>query len=106
MPTTLGAGWMLRRARTSARVELDRAFGEFRIGASVIGEGRRFDDVANTLALPGYATLDLRAEYAPHPAWTLQARVGNVLDRDYQTAAYYNQPGREYGLSLRYRPAR
>ena len=95
-----------RRGRTSGRIDLDRAFGDVRVGASVVGEGRRFDDVANTLALPGYATLDLRAEYALHPAWTLQARVGNVLDRDYETAAYYNQPGREYGLNLRYRPAR
>jgi vitamin B12 transporter len=95
-----------RRARTSGRIDLDRAFGDVRLGASVVGEGRRFDDVANTLALPGYATFDLRAEYALDPAWTLQARVGNVFDRDYETAAYYNQPGREYGLSLRYRPAR
>lgn len=95
-----------RRARTSGRIDLDRAFGDLRIGASWIGEGRRFDDVANTLALPGYATVDLRAEYALHPAWTLQARVGNALDRDYQTAAYYDQPGREYGMTLRYRPSK
>jgi vitamin B12 transporter len=95
-----------RRARTSGRIDLDRAFGGLRLGASVTGEGHRFDDVANTLALPGYATLDLRAEYALDRAWTLQARVANALDRDYPSAAYYNQPGREYGLTLRYRPKR
>jgi vitamin B12 transporter len=95
-----------RRARTSARIDLDRAFGDFRFGASWVGEGERYDDVANTLRLPGYATIDLRAEYALHPAWTLQARVANAFDRDYETAAYYSQPGREYGLALRYRPAR
>ena len=95
-----------RRARTSARIDVDRAFGDFRFGLSWIGEGERYDDVANALRLPGYATVDLRAEYALHPAWTLQARVANAFDRDYETAAYYNQPGREYGLALRYRPAR
>ena len=78
----------------------------FRVGASWIGEGERYDDVANTLRLPGYASVDLRAEYALHPDWTLQARVANVFDRAYETAAYYNQPGREYGLALRYRPTR
>jgi vitamin B12 transporter len=25
-----------------------------------------------------------------------------VFDREYETIAWYNQPGREYGLSLRY----
>ena len=53
------------------------------------------------MRLGGYATLDLRAAYAFTPDWTLQARVDNVFDRDYETVAWYNQPGREYGLSLR-----
>jgi vitamin B12 transporter len=95
-----------RRARTSARVDLDRVFGAWRLGLGWIGEGGRHDDVANTLRLPGYATVDLRAEFALHPDWTLQGRVGNVFDREYETAAYYAQPGREYGLTLRYRPLR
>jgi len=38
----------------------------------------------------------------PAPAWTLQARAGNVFDRDYETAAYYAQQGRNYSLTLRY----
>ena len=54
--------------------------------------------------LGGYSTLDLRLEYAIAPAWTLQAKVGNVFDRDYETVAWYNQAGRTYGLSLRYQP--
>lgn len=95
-----------RRARTSARLDLDRGFGDLRLGASVVGEGERYDDVANTLRLSGYATLDLRAEYALSPAWTLQARVANAFDRDYETAAYYVQPGRTFALALRYAPAR
>ena len=100
-----------RRARSAARVDLDRGFGDIgfddiRVGMSVIGEGERYDDVANTLRLPGYATVDLRVEYALHADWTLQGRVANAFDRDYETAAYYRQPGREYGLALRYRPSR
>ncbi len=95
-----------RRARHSARLDLDRGFGDWRLGASWIGEGSRFDDVANTLELGGYATLDLRVEYAMHPDWMLQVRANNVFDRAYETAAFYNQPGREFGVSLRYRPAK
>jgi vitamin B12 transporter len=54
--------------------------------------------------LGGFATTDLRFEYAFDDAWTLQARAANVFDRHYETVAWYNQPGREFGLSLRYAP--
>jgi vitamin B12 transporter len=93
-----------RRARTTGRVDVDHAFGDWRVGASVLGESRRYDDVANTLEVAGFSTIDLRAEWRFSPAWTLQARASNVLDRTYETAAYYTQPGREYGLTLRYSP--
>lgn len=101
----LNAGNALpRRARHSARIALDRAFGGFRIGATGITEGSRFDDVANTRRLGSYARLDLRAEYAVTAAWTLQARLANAFDREYETASFYNQPGREWFLTLRYAP--
>ena len=93
-----------RRARSTGRIDLDRGFGKFRFGTTLNGAGSRYDDAANNLRLGGYATLDLRAEYAFHPDWTLLARVGNAFDRDYETIAWYNQPGREYGLSLRWQP--
>ena len=93
-----------RRARQTARLDLDRAFGDFRFGITGITEGARFDDVANTIRLGGYATLDLRGEWTFKPDWSLQARVANVFDRDYETAAFYNQPGRELQLTLRYAP--
>ncbi len=94
-----------RRARQSARLSVDRSFGALRLGATWIGEGARYDDIANRRRLGGYATLDLRGEYAIGEAWTLQAGVANVFDRDYETAAFYNQPGRTYQLRLRYAAA-
>ncbi len=93
-----------RRARRTARVDADRRFGDWRIGASWVGEGARYDNVANSLRLGGYATVDLRAELAFARDWSLQASVRNAFDRDYETAAYYNQPGREFGLTLRWAP--
>jgi len=93
-----------RRARMSGRIDVDRAIGDFRIGASLVGDGRRYDDAANQLALGGYATVDLRVEYALAPSWTLQARAANVFDRDYETSAFYAQAGRQYAVTLRYRP--
>ena len=69
--------------------------------ASVIGQGRRFDDRNNTVELPAYATLDLRAGYRLNPEWTASATWTNVLDRDYETIAGYPQPGQAFNLELR-----
>ena len=95
-----------RRSPRSGRIDIDRSFGAFRFGTTVSGASARYDDAANNLRLGGYGTVDLRVEYAVNADWSLQARATNVFDRDYETIAWYNQPGREYGLSLRYQPAR
>lgn len=93
-----------RRARESARIDVDRAFGAWRFGGSWLASGGRWDDVANTLHVGGYATLDLRGEFALSRGWSLQGQIRNAFDRRYETAAFYNQPGREFALSLRWRP--
>jgi vitamin B12 transporter len=93
---------LARRARNSGRVDVDRRFGDFRIGTTLTGASHCYDDAANQVRLAGYGTVDLRVEYAINDAWTLQARANNVFDREYETVGWYNQSGREYGLSLRY----
>jgi vitamin B12 transporter len=93
-----------RRADRGLRVDVDRRFGAFGIGASAIAEGARYDDAANTRRIGGYATLDLRADYRIGDVWTLSAGIANALDRDYETVSYYNQPGRTWSLRLRYAP--
>jgi vitamin B12 transporter len=93
-----------RRAKQSLRMDLDRSFGRYNLGASLVVEGRRYDDLANTLELDGYVTMDLRAEYLFAKAWRLQARAENLFDENYETAAFYNQPERGLYLTLRYQP--
>ena len=97
--------WLARRAHLGGRLDVDRGFGPLRVGITANGAGHRFDDAANSVRLAGYGTVDLRVEYALTPAWTLQARAANVFDRQYETVAWYNQPGREYQLTLRYASA-
>ena len=96
--------WLPRRAQQTARLDLDRRFGAFRAGLTVQGAGKRYDDAANAVKVAGYGTLDLRAEYALTPSWSLLARAANVFDRRYETVAWFNQPGREYQVSVRYQP--
>jgi vitamin B12 transporter len=66
--------------------------------------GRRFDDPANTERLGGYTLLDLRAGWHFSPLWMLQAHLSNALNHDYETALFYNQPGFQAFLTLRYTP--
>lgn len=91
-----------RRARTSLRIDADRDFGDYSVGATVIAADRRYDNLSNSRRLGGYATADLRGEYRITSEWRVQARIENLLDKDYKTAAFYNQSGRAGYLTLRY----
>ncbi|MFD0724293.1 TonB-dependent vitamin B12 receptor [Lysobacter brunescens] len=94
-----------RRARETARIDVDRAFGDFSLGLTGVAEGKRYDNLANTRRIDGFATLDLRAEYRFARHWTVQARVANLFDERYETTSFYNQPGRTWSLMLRFQPA-
>jgi len=106
-PRNTGGGFedgnlLPRRSRTNARIDVDHSFGRFSFGASVAATGKRYDDPANAVRLPGYATADLRVGYGFAAAWTLQVNANNVFDKTYETAAFYPQPGRNWFVSLRY----
>jgi vitamin B12 transporter len=95
-----------RRPEQTFRLDLDRSFGPIRAGGSVFLSGRSYDLLfdGSRVRLDGYALVDLRAEYLFSDSLRLQARLENLLDKDYETLAYYNQPGRGVYLTLRYAP--
>jgi vitamin B12 transporter len=93
-----------RRAQYTARLDLDRDIGDLSVGATLFESGPSFEDPANTQRLGGYGTLDVRAAWRLQSRWELQALLRNALNRDYETALYYNQPGRSAYLTLRYLP--
>ncbi|MEW5835709.1 MAG: TonB-dependent vitamin B12 receptor [Pseudomonadota bacterium] len=97
--------WLPRRPERTARIDVDRHFGAFSVGATFNAAGARYDDLANVHRLGGYATTDLRASVAFASHWELEGRLANAFDRRYETLYYFNQPGRSWYLTLRYRPA-
>jgi len=104
-PVNVADGTQLpRRARESARLSADWRGGGWTLGGSLQAQGSRYDDAANTRRLPGYATLDLRAERQLARDWALGLRLDNAFDRGYETVLGYNQPGREGFVSLRWTP--
>ncbi|MEW6706585.1 MAG: TonB-dependent receptor [Pseudomonadota bacterium] len=101
---------LVRRARHSLKLAADRRFGDWGAGATLSAFSTRrdvtfdsnFDEVP--VSLPRHALLDLRAEWAFAPGWSVQARLNNVSDRQYESAYGYNQPGRELYVTLRWAP--
>lgn len=93
-----------RRPEYSAQLDVDRFVGRFNLGLSVHVAGKRFDDSANKRELDAYQLVTLRGGVRLGDDWKLQARLENLLDEDYQTAEFYNQPDRNVFVTLRYQP--
>ena len=87
--TTLSASWTPLAALTLA--------------ADLRLVSRSFDDAANTVRLPGYAVATLRGSWTLTERVDLFARLENLADEDYQTAAGYAQPGRSAFVGARLR---
>lgn len=93
---------LTRRPRTAGHVDVERRVGVVLLGARLVAEGHRFDNADNSRRIGGFGLLDLRAETALAEQWRVQLRAANVLDKQYETLSFYNQPGRAVYLSLRY----
>jgi len=98
-----------RRAKQTARLDIDRQLGAFSLGTTVTARSYSYNDIANNEWISGYALMDLRASYQVNRQWQLAASINNLFDRDYETTRAwggipYNQPGRAYYLTLRYQP--
>jgi vitamin B12 transporter len=97
---------LARRPERTARIDVDHDFAAFTVGGSVYAAGYSYDDAANTRRLGGYTTADVRATWHLDSDWSVQGRLANAFDRRYETAAFYNQLGRTYYLTVRYSPVR
>ncbi|PHQ25946.1 TonB-dependent receptor [Marinobacter guineae] len=101
-----------RRAEKNLRLDVDRLFDQWSVGASFIAESDRYNDAANKSLLPGYGTVDVRAAWNFLPGWSARFKVDNVLDRRYATSLGndsvtfepfdYLAAGRTYMASVRY----
>jgi vitamin B12 transporter len=93
---------LARRARQHGSVALEYAAGALRGGVETQFAGKRYDDTANTVAMGGYALLNLYANYRINHDWSVYARWNNVLDKDYELASGYATPGSSVFVGVRY----
>ncbi len=100
-----------RRAPRNGSAEIRREFEHFDLGARIQATSYRYNNKANTQRLPGYAIVDLDANYHLDRSWKLEAKIGNLLNQDYtqvrSTLSPFNDyavPGRTFFIGLRYSP--
>ncbi len=79
-----------RRAKRTISGRLARYFGKHYLAIDALGTSKRED--VGTSEDAGYALVSLSAGVQILPKLSLQGRVENVLDKDYQTAAGFRQP--------------
>ncbi len=95
--------WLLRRARSSATLGVERRFGlggHHVIGLDVLASGARQDFGGQRLAPYTVAALSASFELQPH--WTAQLRLENLTDERYELAYGYNTPRRSLFVATRY----
>ena len=95
-----------RRPAWSGRSSVEWRGAALEVGASVQFASRRYDDLANSRELGGYATVDLMGAWRVSSATEVQVRLANAFDRRYETATLYPALGREFFVTLRYRAPR
>ncbi|MEF7615537.1 TonB-dependent receptor [Aquincola sp. MAHUQ-54] len=93
---------LARRARVLATFGVDGQWAGWGWGAEVQAAGKRYDDAANTRRLGGYGLVNLRAEHRLARGLSLEARIDNVADKDYELARDYATAGRVFQVGLRW----
>ena len=92
---------LLRRAEKSATLSYTQLIGPHRLGLSILASGDREDFGA--VRLPGYALANLTGQWQLNDRWQINARLENLFDTEYQTAANYRMQKRSGFLELQYR---
>ncbi len=84
---------LIRRARDMGSFGASVPLGQWTVGADLRYTGTR-PDLVTVPSLPAYCVINMTARFALAPELALTAHIDNLLDRQYQTAYGYNQPGR------------
>jgi len=92
---------LLRRAEESATIAYTQNIGEHRVGVSILASGDRED--FGGVRLAGYVLTNLTGQLQLGEEWQLNARIENLFDTDYQTAANYRMQERSAFIELEYR---
>ncbi|MDN3637344.1 TonB-dependent receptor [Simiduia curdlanivorans] len=84
---------LINRSDQLFNADLSRAFGGITLGLGFEARSARYADQANTQKLSGYGLVNLRAAWAISNNLVLEAKVNNLLDKDYTVVSGYYEDG-------------
>lgn len=100
-PVDVSTGQILKnRSRESIRLDIDKEFSDYSIGATIKAQGERY--VSATTQLSGYTLVDVRGNYKINKNWNLKGKVTNLLEEEYTLNNGYNTPKRSIYISIHY----
>ncbi|NOR50984.1 MAG: TonB-dependent receptor [Gammaproteobacteria bacterium] len=104
-PENLETGNTLQnRSKASLRVDLNKNSGKWRNGATILVQGSRYADSANTRELDAYTTIDLRTRYTLNKSWFIKGKIRNLFNKEYLTTDTSYQPAeRTFMISASYK---
>ena len=92
---------LLRRPDRKLAVRIRRDFGTLAyMGLELLASSER-KDVGN-ITLPGYGVVNLNIGYRLGSELGVEARMENILDKEYELVSGYNTPGASAYIGLRY----
>lgn len=89
-----------RRSKLQGSLNVEYRTGGWTWGGRLFASDERFDDTREQVRLGGYALVDFRVTRQLAPEWTSTLSLDNVFDRQYETAAFFPQPGRRVFVTL------
>ncbi|MES2413747.1 MAG: TonB-dependent receptor [Pseudomonadota bacterium] len=95
---------LARRARQHAVIGAEAQAAGWRYAADALLSQKRFDTIANTTELPGYALLNLSVSTQISRDLKFTAKLDNAMDKVYQTAIGYAMAGRALYVGLTWAP--
>lgn len=105
---------LARRSKEHGAIWLGQHWGDWELGSELSISGKRYNDSDNVIKLAGYSLLNITAKYSVNDDWSINARVNNLLDKQYTlsttasasnlTSPDYNTMGTNLFVSLRYSP--
>ena len=92
---------LLRRAEQTLTLSYTQSIAKHRLGLSILASGDRRD--FGGVELPGFVVANLHGQLQLGDDWQLNARIENLTNTQYQTAANYRMQERSGFVELRYR---
>ena len=93
-----------RRSKEWLKLDFERRYGKTNLLFTLIAQGPRFDDLANTVEVPGYALVNVAVRHQLTKDWAIGGRINNLFNKDYQTVDTFNELGRNVLFTVAYQP--